>query len=143
MATPAREVRSYTVTIPAGTLASAPYTESVSFPPRVVEAVAWRVPPGPSGLMSWQLTMDGGVAVIPTGGGYITADNQAAEWTLYDQPDSGAWEVTGYNTDIYDHSIYIDFLLSPVSQPSSPAVLPSSASLSSPAGVAAAGVSAG
>lgn len=111
MTTAAREVRSFQVTIPAGTPASAPYTADVSFPPRELLGVHWKVPPGPSGLMGWRLTMSGGLPVIPTGGGWVITDGDSDTWEVESQPDSGAWEVTGYNTDIYDHSVYLDFLV--------------------------------
>lgn len=135
MTSPAVEVRSFRVTIPAGTLQSAPLITHITIPPRVVSAVHWKVPPGPSGLMGWQLTMSGGVAVIPTGGGYIIADNSDVTWPLAGFPNSGAWEVTGYNTDIYPHSIYLDFLLDLVGAPGGVVSLLPSGSLSSPAGV--------
>lgn len=53
--------------------------------------------------------MSGGQVLLPAGGGYIITDNDGDTWELYGQPDSGAWEVTGYNTDIYDHAVYLDF----------------------------------
>lgn len=112
MTTPAAaaaEVRSFAATIPAGTPLSAPVTIDVSFPPRIVQAVTWQVPPGPSGLMGWRLTMSGGNPVIPTGGGWVIADDRTGSWQVTGQPDSGAWEVTGYNTDIYDHTVYLEF----------------------------------
>lgn len=143
MTTPAAEVRSFAVTIPAGTPAAAPVTTLVSFPPRLVTGVRWTVPPGPSGLMGWRLTMSGGVAVIPTGGGWIIADDASGTWPLTGMPDSGAWEVTGYNTDVYDHTVYLVFLLDTVPVPVMPTVLPSNADLSSPASNAASGVLAG
>lgn len=133
MTTPVQEVRSFQVTIPAGTTIDAPYTASVAFPPRLVEGVHWKVPPGPSGLMGWRLTMSGGTAVIPTGGGWIITDNDSDTWQLAGQPDSGYWDVTGYNTDIYDHSVYLDFLLNPIPVAAPVTTLLSSASLSAPA----------
>lgn len=143
MTTPAVEVRSFAVTIPAGTPLEAPATFDVSFPPRDVVAVHWKVPPGPSGLMGWRLTMSGGNAVVPTGGGWVIADNESDTWPLTGQPDSGAWEVTGYNTDIYDHTVYVDFLLALALAPATPTTLPSNAALSSPASVSASGIVAG
>ena len=109
MTSPVQEVRSFAVTIPAGTVQSAPYTADVFMPSREVAWVKWRVPPGPSGLMGWRLSMSGGQVVLPAGGGYIVADNDSSTWDLFGQPDGGYWEVTGYNTDIYDHTVYLDF----------------------------------
>ncbi len=108
---PAREARVFQVTIPAGTPLAAPVTIGVSFPPMTVQAVRWRIPPGPSGLMGWRLTMAGGQVLPANSGAWIIADNDADTWELYGQPDSGAWRVTGYNTDIYDHTVYLTFLL--------------------------------
>jgi len=128
VSTPAVEIRSFAVTIPAATLETAPYTEDIYFPARIVNGVTWQVPPGPSGLMGWRLTMSGGNAVIPTGGGWIIADDARDTWLLQDQPDSGAWELTGYNTDIYDHTVYLDFLLDLVTVPTTtPGQIPNSA----------------
>jgi len=116
VSTPAVEIRSFAVTIPTGTTQSAPYTQDIFFPARIVTGVHWKVPPGPSGYMGWKLTMSGGNAVIPAGGGWIVADNQDDVWPLTGQPDSGAWELTGYNTGQYDHTVYLDFLLDLVGQ---------------------------
>ena len=135
MTTPVAEVRAFTVTIPANTPATAPATTDITMPAREVAWVKWRVPPGPSGLMSWQLTMSGGQVVIPAGGGYITADDDGGTWEMFGQPDSGAWELTGYNTDIYDHSVYLYFGVTVPGQTAPPATLIDNAALSSPPAV--------
>lgn len=109
MTTPVAEVRSFAVTIPANTPVSAPVTQAITMPPRDVAWVHWSVPPGPAGLMGWRLSMSGGNAVIPTGGGFIITDDDSDTWNVFNQPDGGAWEVNGYNTDIYPHTVYLDF----------------------------------
>ena len=110
----ATEVRSFQAVIPAGTPQAAPAVIDVSFPAMEVQAVRWKVPPGPSGLMGWQLTV-GGDQVIPLNlGAWIVTDDDADTWQLESLPNSGDWQVTGYNTDIYDHAVLIDFLLAPL-----------------------------
>jgi len=143
MSTPAVDIRAVQVTVPAGTAESSPQVTEVFFPPRILTAVHWRVPPGPSGLMGWRLTMSGGTPVIPSAGGWIVADDESAQWAVQDQPDSGRWEIAGYNTDIYDHTVYVTFLLDVITSPSGVIAVPPPSALSSPPGVAAAGVSAG
>lgn len=143
MSTPAAEIRSFQVTIPANTALDSPLTTAVSFPQRNVIAVHWLVPPGPSGLMGWRLTMSGGVPVIPTGGGWIIADDQSAQWPLTGYPDNGGWEITGYNTDIYDHSVYVDFLLDLIAPAPAAVVTAPVAALTSPASVLSSGVPVG
>lgn len=107
----AQEIREFAVLIPHGTTKAAPLVTNVSFPQREVIAVSWRVPPGPSGLMGWALT-SAGTPVIPIQSGtYIVTDNQADTWNLEGYLDSGNWQVTGYNTGLYDHTVYLTFLL--------------------------------
>lgn len=110
------EIRTRTVTIPAGTPITAPVTTDISFPPRIVTAIYWKVPPGPSGLMGWALTIAGNPVIPRDGGTYIIADGESDTWQLEDYPDQGIWQVTGYNTDIYPHSIYLTFLLDQLTQ---------------------------
>lgn len=135
MSTPAVEIRSFAVTIPAGTLQSAPLIQQVNFPPRIVTEIHWRVPPGPAGFMGWKLTMSKGQNVLPVNGTYIVTDDLADRWLVTNQPDGGFWEVTGYNTDIYDHTVYLDFFLDLVGQSTPIPQLMSNESLSSPPAV--------
>lgn len=107
----AQEVREFAVLVPHGTAIAAPVTVSIAFPERVVVRVSWRVPPGPSGKMGWQLT-SAGTPVIPIQrGAYVVTDNQAGTWDLEGYLDSGNWAVTAYNTGVYDHTVYLTFEL--------------------------------
>lgn len=128
----ASEIRSFQVTIPANTPQTAPITQSVAFPPRTVTAVRWKVPPGPSGLMGWALTYAGNPAIPRVQGTYIVTDNDADTWGLEGYPDQGNWSVTGYNTDIYDHTVYLDFLLDQNTAPDTTTPQIPNADLSSP-----------
>jgi hypothetical protein len=69
--------------------------------------------------MGWQLAM-GGVQVLPSGDKYVIADGQQGTWYLEDQPDSGAWQVIGYNTGANPHSVYLAFHADPVTARPSP-----------------------
>ncbi len=109
--TPADEIYSFAVTIPAATAKASPLVTSVGIPPRDVNQINITVPPGPSGLVGFQIGMVG-VPVIPrNSGGFIVADGRIIEWPVKELADSGAWQVIGYNTDIYDHTIYVEFLV--------------------------------
>lgn len=129
----ASEVRNFQVTIPAGTAISAPYVADITFPPRVVTAVHWVVPTGPSGLMGWRLSIAGQPVIPRVLGTWVIADNDSDTWQLEGYPDQGQWQLTGYNTGSYDHSVYLDFLLDQISQQQSSPALISNAVLSSPA----------
>lgn len=98
-----------TAVIPAGTPAAAPVTVAAGFPPRVVTQVDWRVPNGPMGVFGWRLSM-GQVQVLPSiGDAWVIANDEHGTWHLAGQPDSGAWQVIGYNTGIHPHSVYLTF----------------------------------
>ena len=128
----AYQVYPFQVTIPAGTAKSAPATTALTLPPTTIERIRWRVPPGPRGQMGWQLAM-GGLQVIPTGfGSYIVADNESDDWAIDGLPDSGAWQLIGYNTGNFPHTIYLFMFATPVQLTPSgssglPALIPSAA----------------
>lgn len=109
----AREVRRYTVTIPAGTALASPQVTALVMPARTVRSILWRVPPGPRGLMGFQVGASG-VQVIPWNTGeWIVADDESDELPLEGQITSGAWQCIGYNTGRYDHAVYLTFYLDP------------------------------
>lgn len=117
----AREVREFAVLVPHGTPQTAPLVTSIAFPERVVTGIGWRVPPGPAGLMGWALTSAGAPVIPVQPGAYIVTDNQSAQWDLEGYLDSGNWQVSAYNAGVYDHTVYLTFLLDfPAAAPSPP-----------------------
>lgn len=107
-------VFSFAATVPAGTSIAAPHTVALTMPAVIIDIVRWRVPPGPRGHLGWFLSM-GGVQVIPeAAGSYVIADNESDDWTVSDLPDSGAWQLTGYNTGTFDHTVYLYFHVTPI-----------------------------
>lgn len=119
----AREIYAFQVTIPAGTTLSAPYQQATPMPVREVTAIEMVIPPGPSGLMGFALTM-GGVWVMPvTSGTYVVTDDERIVWPVEQLPTSGSWQVTGYNTDVYPHTVYMRWLVDLLSAPQQTGVL--------------------
>lgn len=109
----AQEVRSFAPLIPAGTLATAPLVTSLAMPPRIVRRLRVRVPPGPAGSVGFALT-SGGARVVPAGQGtWIVADDEIFDWELVETIESGAWQLTAYNTGRWDHTLYLTFELDP------------------------------
>lgn len=132
----AQVIRRFTATIPAGTAKLAPVTVNLSFPPMNVSEIEVVIPPGPRGQMGFKMAM-AGVQVFPySGDDYIVTDNETLHWPIEDAPTSGAWQVIGYNTGAFDHSIEVRFLCELASQgaPVEPQPI-SNESLSSPAGL--------
>lgn len=81
--------------------------------------------------MGWQLAM-GGVQVVPVGSDTWVVDNgTSGTFNLDGYPDSGAWQVIGYNTGSFPHSVFLVFHLDLIASPA-PAPAPIDARLLSP-----------
>lgn len=108
------QVRQFQVTIPHGTLSTTPLLTDLSFPPMTVESITVRVPPGPSGLVGFQLWVKGGQAIPAVDGTWIITDDELIQLDMTGLPDSGAWQLNAYNEGNYDHTINVRFGLSDV-----------------------------
>lgn len=131
---PSRELYALSATIPAGTPSTAPAKLALTIPVRRVDRIEVTVPPGPRGNVGFQLGMSGSQVVPANAGQWIVTDNERMSWDLYGLPDSGAWQLIGYNDGTQPHTIYVRFLVSLTG--SAPAPLPTllpSAALDSPA----------
>ena len=107
-------VRTFAVTIPAGTLVTAAQVTDLAMPSRIVRSVRIRVPPGPAGLVGFALTSNRQWVIPEVPSTYLVMDNEVVEWPLVGQLETGAWQLRGYNTGVYDHTIYLTFLLDPL-----------------------------
>jgi hypothetical protein len=119
----AQDVQIFPVTVPAGTPKSAPQVTNLVMPPRSVTTVEVVVPSGCRGLVGFALG-SAGVPVIPVNlGTYIVTDGEVLSWPLEGFWDSGAWQLTAYNTGKYPHTLQVRFLCalptsaSPTAQP--------------------------
>lgn len=130
---PAVQVYEYACLIPAGTAEASPVTIDLVMPACQVVEIDIRVPPGPSGVMGFALG-SAGQQVLPRGDGqWIVTDDEVIPWQLDALWDSGSWQLYGYNTGTYDHTVYVRFQVIPAAMLSvapAPAPLPAS-SLSS------------
>lgn len=125
----AREIRAFSVAIPAGTTAASGWSAPLSMPPRVVRQLSVIVPPGPRGTVGFAIG-SAGTPVIPyQPGEWIITDNEVIDWPPTDYIDSGSWTLFGYNTGIYDHTLQVRFQLEPTSTPSPTAGQPIPASV--------------
>lgn len=108
----AREIRSFTLTIPAGTPQSAPVSVPMQLGARRVDQLEIIVPPGGGGLMGFAVFYSG-VRIIPyLSDQWIVTAGETINWPLEDQPTNGDWQAVGYNTGANAHSVYFRFLLS-------------------------------
>lgn len=78
-------------------------------PVGIIDRIDWRVPTGPQGNVGFFISARG-VRVQPQAPGqFIIADGQSGHFELDDQPDSGDWAVTGYNTGAFSHAIHVTY----------------------------------
>jgi hypothetical protein len=110
----ATSVTALSATVNAGTAQASPAVIALAVGAAFVDKIRWRVPPGPNGHLGWYLSM-GGVQVLPdVAGEYVVANDEYDDWTISGLPDSGAWQLTGYNTGTYNHTVYLYFFTTPV-----------------------------
>jgi hypothetical protein len=102
-------------TVPNGTAKATPYATTLTTPNYEVQLIRWRVPPGPQGNLGWQLYYSGSI-VLPQNGLWVIADNESDKMELDELPTGGSWEFLGYNTGIYDHTVYLTFYMNPLTQ---------------------------
>lgn len=105
------EIRQFACVIPANTLITAPVVVDCSFPPRVVTEIEIVVPPGPSGNVGFAISCSGQNMIPFNAGAWIVTDNEKINWPMDEQITSGAWELQGYNSGQFPHTIYVRFLL--------------------------------
>lgn len=111
------EVWEFNLTIPAHTAQATPVVLPCKFPVRIVELFHWRVPAGHGGLTGWRLSM-GGVQVFPANiGSWIIANGEQDTWPVTNQPDSGAWDITAYNTGNNAHMLFARFMVRVIRKP--------------------------
>jgi hypothetical protein len=104
---PGDEHWEFAFTIPAGTAKATPVRNSMAIGVRKLVGVSWMIPQGPSGALGWYFSM-GGVQVIPVNSGaWLIRDGNADGSELSHLPDSGAWQLTAYNTGTFPHTIYV------------------------------------
>ena len=108
-------VYSFAPVTPANTAESAPVTQLLTFPALEVVTLNWQVPPGPRGVLGWQLGDSSGDVIVPTHGGWLVTDGRIEDWALHDAIETGSWSFTAYNTStLYDHTVYLQFLCQPL-----------------------------
>lgn len=105
------------ITITAGTLSSAPMTKDVSFKDGIVDRVELVVPDGCNGLVGFALQAAHQQVIPWTNAGWIIANDEVIVWPLDGYISSGSWQLIGYNTDVFDHTIYARFLITERSAP--------------------------
>lgn len=115
----ADRIEPFSVLIPSGTTVAAPQVTLLDFDDGIVTGIRIRIPPGPAGFVGFQFTHKGGQVIPFTGSNFIIADDEVIEWSVSNMPTANGWQLRAYNTDVYDHTIYVIFSIDeiPVGRP--------------------------
>lgn len=109
MAAPAHVIRRFSATIAKGTLKAAPITQDMSFPPMEVVAIEILVPRGPRGTVGFKIA-NSGLQVFPYGtDDFFVTDDEKKLWEVENANTSGSWQLIGYNTGNFPHTIEVTF----------------------------------
>lgn len=101
-------------TIPAGTPIANPVTRALLTVDLLVRQIDIQVPPGPRGTVGIQLTTAGlQVWPVVTGTWFVT-DNRTFTFIPPEDTPVSQWNLTGYNTGQYPHTIQIVFYADPL-----------------------------
>jgi hypothetical protein len=103
----ATELRTFEVLVPAGTLASAPQTTDLTMPPRIMERLEVRIPPGPNGSVGWAFTSKGARVFPFAPSTWVVANDETIPVPVDGAPETGAWQLQAYNTGRWDHTLYV------------------------------------
>lgn len=108
---PASRVEAFDVTIPAGTTAANPLEVATAWSPGELVGVEIVIPDGHNGLTGMRLLLAHAQAIPHTIGAWLIGNDDTLEYNILGLPNTGAWSVLGYNTDIFDHMFHVRYLV--------------------------------
>lgn len=110
----ASRIELFSVTIPAGTLPSAPLVTPILFDIATVDRIEVLVPLGCNGLVGFQLRHSGEGVFPREDNRWIVANGETLQWPIEEVPTGQAWAVRGYNQGIHSHTLYFRLLVSEI-----------------------------
>lgn len=107
----AERVELFEVTTPAATADTAPISTALTMDMGVTRKVEIIIPPGPSGFLGFRIVHSGQTVIPYSGSSWIIGDGEKLEWALDGYPVGAMWSISSYNTDIYEHTIYLRWFM--------------------------------
>lgn len=107
----AQRVLAAQVTVTAGTAVSAPHAVDVSFSAGTVTSIEIIIPDGHAGFTGIALQQAHQQIIPEKSGTWIIGNNDNPIFPVSDYLNNGSWQALMYNTDVYDHSFYLRFLV--------------------------------
>lgn len=115
----AQRIETFDVTVTAGTAIASPQTTNLSFNIGIVERIEITVPPGPSGLVGFRIRHSSQTVIPNNPANWIITDNEKINWPLENFPVGNKWALMAYNTDVFDHTLYVRFHINETVRPTS------------------------
>lgn len=110
-------LHTFAVTIPAGTLSTAPLVTPTVFNTGIVDRIEWRFPGGCNGQVGIQI----GARTVPVLPGaktqFFIRSGDSQGFDLEDLPNTGDWSVIGYNTGVFAHTVQVVFRVHRIQPP--------------------------
>jgi len=102
------------VTVAAMTPIAAPVIVALPFDDGRVDALEIIVPPGPSGLVGFQVRHSSQVVIPFSANAFLVTDDEKIHWPMEAFPEANKWDCVIYNTDQYPHTVTFRFLITDV-----------------------------
>jgi hypothetical protein len=103
----AERIEIKSITTPIGTLAAAPLVTALNWRQGYPVRIEIRFPPGPSGLVGFQLAHSGEVIIPKDKTEFLITDNEIVIWPLDNFPYNAVYTARTFNTDVYSHTIQL------------------------------------
>lgn len=110
----AERIEIKTVSTPAGTAIATPQTTALTWRQGYPVQLEVRFPPGPSGLVGFQLLHSGEVVVPHDASEWLITDDEPVIWPLEGFPYNAKYAVRTYNLDVYPHTLQVRMLFNEV-----------------------------
>lgn len=108
---------------PAGTLASAPLEVSTAFLPGDLVGIELNIPDGHNGLTGIRIAAAHAQVIPRTQGAWIVGNDEHLSLDTIGYPSSGAWSALVYNSDLFDHTFHLRYLVADFAYTQPPAVV--------------------
>lgn len=119
----------FDVTVPAGTLIAAPFSQSLAFRQGIVTEIDIKILDGPCGTLGFYITAGGSQYVPRTPGSFVIPNDDYLVWPVQNAISSGAWGIVAYNLDSFVHLIQVAFHVNETGGVASPVTAAASSSV--------------
>lgn len=107
----AQRIEVFAVPVTAGTAKSSAVETDLSFVDGTVVGIEIIIPDGHCGLTGIALMQAHSQVIPKTLDTFITGNNEPIKWPVEGFLNNGSWSALCYNTDVYDHTFHLRFLV--------------------------------